>query len=187
MELTTFILIFPLFLLTNIYCQTCHANLNIDDTHCFNDLIIFNLSDKYYRAGHFAMNTKGDMIIEYSYLQYRLFYGLKKNGKLYYPETIKEIEIVNNATPSDSIRRYESINLFASTVNDYNKTKEYLMSLSSWITILELYDLENNDYNIFESVTFFEQDKGTHSYVFQVLEAKVNNNIIYFCIYLFYC
>ena len=131
------------------------------------------------------MNTKGDMIIEYSYLQYRLFYGLKKNGKLYYPETIKEIEIVNNATPSDSIRRYESINLFASTVNDYNKTKEYLMSLSSWITILELYDLENNDYNIFESVTFFEQDKGTHSYVFQVLEAKVNNNIIYFCIYLF--
>ena len=123
------------------------------------------------------MNTKEDMIIEYSYLQYRLFYGLKKNGKLYYPETIKEIEIDEDTAPSDNIRRYESINLFVSTLNDYNKTKEYLMSISSSITILELYDLENNDYNILESVSFFEQDKGTYSYIFQVLEAKFNNNI----------
>ena len=185
MELKTFVLFIQFFLLTTINCQTCRANLYIDDTNCFNDLIIFNLSDKYYRAGHFAMNTKGDMIIEYSYLQCRLFYGLKKNGKLYYPETIKEIEIASDTVPLDSIRRYESINLFVSTVNDYNKTKEYLMSISSWITILELYDLENNDFKIKESISFFEQYRGTYSYVFQVLEAKVNNNINYFCIYLF--
>ena len=186
MELKTFVLFIQFFLLTTINCQTCRANLYIDDTNCFNDLIIFNLSDKYYRAGHFAMNTKGDMIIEYSYLQCRLFYGLKKNGKLYYPETIKEIEIASDTVPLDSIRRYESINLFVSTVNDYNKTKEYLMSISSWITILELYDLENNDYKILESTSFFEQAQGTYSYVFQVLETKFNNNIIYFCIYLFH-
>ena len=186
MKFKILLIIFPLFLLTTTNCQTCQANLQINDTNCFNDLIIFNLEEKYYRAGHFAMNTKGDMIIEYSYLQYRLFYGLKKDGKLYYPEIIKEIEIANDTVASDSIRRYESINLFVSAVNDCNKTKEYLMSLSSWITILELYDLENNDYNVFESVSFFDNPKGTYSYVFQVLEAKFNNSIIYFGIYLYH-
>ena len=186
MKFKILLIIFPLFLLTVTNSQTCQSNLQINDTNCFNDLIIFNLEDKYYRAGHFAMNTKGDMIIEYSYLQYRLFYGLKKDGKLYYPEIIKEIEIANDTVASDSIRRYESINLFVSAVNDCNKTKEYLMSLSSWITILELYDLENNDYNVFESVSFFDNPKGTYSYVFQVLEAKFNNSIIYFGIYLYH-
>ena len=66
---------------TLTFCQNCHSNININDTNCFNEVIYFNQKNKDYRAGHFAMNSKGDMIIEYSFNQYRLFYGLKKEWK----------------------------------------------------------------------------------------------------------
>lgn len=72
------------------------------------------------------------MIIEYSYDQYRLFFGLKKDGKKYFHEEIKEIELTSENIPFESIRKNESINSFVSLVNDLNKTKEYLMSLRNF-------------------------------------------------------
>ena len=39
------------------------------------------LNSNNYRAGSFAFNANGDMIIEYSYNNSRLFYGLKKKWK----------------------------------------------------------------------------------------------------------
>ena len=164
--------------------QTCHSNIEISDTSCFNGLKIFNISNKYYRAGHFAMNSKGDMIIEYSYLQYRLFFGLKQNGQLYYPNVTKEIELTSDTIQNDTIRRYESTNLFVSLVNDLIKENEYLLSLSSWKTVLELHNLKSEEYSLLEATNFFEHTQGTYAYVFQVLEANYNNKNIYFCIYI---
>ena len=69
MKIKSLSIIFSFFMFIMANSQTCHSNIEISDTSCFNGLKIFNISNKYYRAGHFAMNSKGDMIIEYSYLQ----------------------------------------------------------------------------------------------------------------------
>ena len=176
-------IILGLSLIASLNCQTCSPNMRISETICFNNLKIFELENKYYRAGHFASNIKGDMILEYSFQQYRLFYGLKKDGKLYYPEETKEIELINGNIETERLARYESINSFVSLANDINKEKEYLMSFSSWKTVVEIYDLENENYNTLETVNFFNHEQGTYSYVFQLLEANYQEMKIYFCIY----
>ena len=180
-----FEIILPFFLLIFTNCETCRSGLSITDTECFNEIIYLDIENKYYRAGHFSMNSKGDLIIEYSYLQYRLFFGLKKNGKFYFPEMVKEIELQSDTIDSEVIRRYESTNSFVSLMTDTNKQKEYLFSISSWKTVLELYNLENeNDsYDMLESTYFTNLDTGIHSYIFQILEKKINGNNTYFCIY----
>ena len=170
---------FLMFIMAN--SQTCHANIDISNTTCFTDLKIFNISNKYYREGQLAKSSKGDIIIEYSYLQYRLFFGLTNKGQLYYPNEIKEIELTSDTIQPDKIRRYESTNLFVSLINDLNKENEYLLSISSGI--LELHNLESGEYSLLEATNFFENTEGTYSYDFQILEAKNNNMNIYFCIY----
>ena len=177
-KLALFIISF--FLLKNTNSQTCKENPIINNINCFNEIKIINIENKYYRAGHFATNSQGDMFIEYSFDNYRLFYGIDTNGKLLYPNGTKEIEISNETIASNVLNRYESVNIFASLMNDSNKEKEYLMSISSYTTILELHDLENNDYRIAEATSFFEKNLGIYSFVFQILEAKIDNQIIYF-------
>ena len=174
-------LIFIFFISTK--SQTCNSGMYITNNQCFNQLKLFNYENKYYRAGHFATNSKGDMIIEYSYNEFRLFYGLTKDGKEYYPGGIKEIELTSENIDPEEIRRYESLNLFVSLASDVDKEKEYLMSISSWKTVVELFDIENNDYNLLSTEVFFERDEGTFSYIFQLLEAKYQDSIIYFCIF----
>ena len=72
-----------------LYSQNCKNNMtiNIDNT-CFNEIILFN--NKNYRAGHFAINSKGDMVVEYSDGHSRLFYGLKKDGRFFLRQKIIE-------------------------------------------------------------------------------------------------
>ena len=47
------------------------------------------------------------------------------------------------------------------------------MSISSYVTILEIHDLEKEMYNITEAVSFVDKPAGIYSYIFQVLEAKI--------------
>ena len=154
--------------LINLNCQICNKDNPIENNKCLNEIKIFKFEDKHYRAGHFATNTNGDMIIEYSFESFRLFYGLKKDGREYYPDGIKEIKILNDAIFSERLGRYESINSFVSIINDIKKEKEYLLSISSYKTILELYDIENGDYKIKDSVDFFNKDNGIFSYIFLI-------------------
>ena len=163
------ILLFLMFIMTKGELLCANGN-QLTNIFCFNNILYFDIENKNYRAGHFAMNSKGDMIIEYSYNQYRLFYGLKKDGKFYFLETIKEIEITSDIINSDIIQRLESSNLFVSLMDDINKEKEYLMSISSNTAILELHDFESNTYNISEAKTVFNSDNGIYSYIFQILE-----------------
>ena len=67
------------------HCEECGSINLITNSDCFNNVLYIGGQDKIYRAGHFAINTKGDLIVEYSSNQYRLFYGLKKNGKFFFP------------------------------------------------------------------------------------------------------
>ena len=156
MEMKTISLILTFLLFLSTKSQICRPEMQLSETACFNQLILFKFEDKYYRAGHFATNSKGDMIIEYSYNQYRLFYGLKKDGREYYSGGTKEIELTSETISSDMIRRYESTNLFVALANDTNKENEYLISLSSWRTVGELFNIENDEYSLIESTNFFE-------------------------------
>ena len=111
---------------------------------------------------------------------------MKKNGELFFPNGIKEIKIISDDTKySGILLRYESINSFISVKNDINKEKEYLISMSSWQTVLELYDLDEDEYKIMASSDFTKNEDGIFSFVFQILEAKINNQNIYFCIYIY--
>jgi len=51
--------------------------INSDSTF---KILVFNSHQ--YRAGHFAFDKDGNMFIEYSKDNYRLFYGLKKDGNI---------------------------------------------------------------------------------------------------------
>ena len=168
--------------LSSIYSQRCQNDMTISiDTNCFNEIIFFN--NKNYRAGHFSLNNKGDMVVEYSDDRSRLFYGFKKNGRHFFDteDNIKEIEYIENPTQPDAYARYESNNIFVYLEDDINKEKSYLFSTSSYITATELHDLENNNYTITTAKTFFGFQ--IYGFVFSLLEAKINNANMYFCIF----
>ena len=132
------------------------------------------------------MNSKGDMIIEYSYNSSRLFYGLKKDGKYYFPEITREIVLESDTVHTDLgyFGRFESVNTFVSFVDNINKEKEYLLSISSYRTVLELHDFENNCYNITSAHSFFNNENGIFAYIFQVLEQRIDNQNIYYIIFI---
>ena len=182
-KLSEFILLILLILIKSIYSQTCQNNMTINiDRECFNEVLTFN--QKNYRAGHFAINNKGDMVAEFSdNYNSRLFYGLKKNGRSFFDtdSNIKEIEISENSALTGNYPRYESNNIFVYLEDDINKEKGFLFNTSSWESVTELHDLENDNYTIITTKDFF--GKQIHGYVFPLLEAKINNKNFYFIAY----
>ena len=128
---------------------------------------MFQFNSQHYRSGRFAFNSNGDMIIEYSYNNYRLFFGLKKSGKYFFSDEegneilTKEIEIENNGNEA---QRYESQNIFISI----NADKQYLFSISTNISITELYDLETGQY-LFKPTDDFLGNT-IYSYIFSLFE-----------------
>jgi len=127
------------------FCQKCNNIYNLENSECFNNILIINNSR--FRSGQFAKNKEGDIFIEYSNGNKRLYYGLLKNGSYYYNDEFhcKE-KIIEGISYNDYlyVKRYESKNLFISTKNDINKAKEYLLSLGSYKTLIEIYDIDND-------------------------------------------
>ena len=151
-----------------------------------NNLIIIN--NQHYRGGNFAINSNGDMIIEYSYKSWRLFYGLKENGRYYFNGTdnnetpMKEITITNSEN-SNIYGRYESKNIFISLQNNYNDNQQYLFSTSSFTSVTELYNidnLENDDYFIRTTSSILEHE--IFSYSFSLLELPIQTQKQYLLI-----
>ena len=137
--------------------------------YCSNIIV---LNSTQYRSGHFAFNSNGDMIIEYSYNKNRLFYGLKKNGKYFFKDnsgnSIPTKEITLNYT--NDAYRYEAKNIFV-LINE----KEYLFSIAIDSSVAELYDLNNDNdiqYKIIPSKNFIGNTM--FSYVFSLLEMNTN-------------
>lgn len=152
-----------------------------------NKITVFN--EDHYRAGNFAINKNGDMIIEYSYANKRLFYGLKQNGRFFFNDENnnlidrKEITIINNQN-SGINQRYESKIIFISLKEDINNTKQYLFSTSTYITVSELYDLEHLEtpHTIVKTTSDF---LGTQifSYQYSLLELPSSTEKEYILIY----
>ena len=159
---------------------TCKGIQLLTDTSCFNDVITFN-HDKW-RAGHASTNLKGDMIIEFSLNpskgKKRLFYGLKKNGRYYFPNepVYKEISEMQCQSCSSSYRgRFESRNLFVSLSSDASKSKQYLFSMSTYYALAELIDIENNlKYYAWNVTDFFGLTRPIFSYEYSLFELSDN-------------
>ena len=67
----------------------CYIDNSKIKTQWLNNIILFYNEDNktHYRAGAFAINKDGDLVIEYSYKDKRLFYGLKKDRSYYFTST----------------------------------------------------------------------------------------------------
>ena len=99
--------------ISKFFCQTCRNIFDLDNSQCFNNILVINSSK--YRAGHFAKNKNNDVIVEYSTTSRRLFYGLHKNGKYYYESEshFKEKNMTGIEYREQVYEgRYESTNLF---------------------------------------------------------------------------
>jgi len=139
----------------SIINQCSNGNFIINQ-NCFNNLIKIK---NYYRAAQFATNKEGNMIIEYSndrsgMHQYRLFYGLKKNGRNYF-ENDNAYKIFQIETTESTKGRYEARNMFVYLQDDINRDKQYLFSTSSYDTITELHDIEQGSYKVKGTLSFW--------------------------------
>ena len=118
------------FLCKLTFSEGCKGIIDLSDTDCFNDVITFN-HDKW-RAGHACTNNYGNLLVEFSLNPEnsckRLFYGLNKNGRYYFPgePVFKEINTTNcvDCDNNEYRGRFESRNLLVSLYNDTEKTKQ---------------------------------------------------------------
>ena len=170
--------------LSNINCKTCKESTALSETDCFNNIIEINInSERYYRAGHFATNKNGDLIIEYSSdgtdlpQDYRLFYALKENGRGFFDDNyMKEKQLTKSG---NYIGRYESRNIMIHLYENYSE--EYVFSTSAYASVSELHDFENDKYLVADTDTFL--GKRIFSYVYNIMEATEDGKTIYFIFY----
>ena len=160
----------------------CVKNAAITDTTCFNDVLKFD--SKKYRAGHFVTYKNGDMIAEFSDDGgdsdgfARIFYGLKKDGRYYFPNNSPTYEITNIGNIGSARGRYESLNQLVVTQNDLNRENEFLFSTSSYESLTELHIMENRTYTYARSKNFM--GKNIFSFQYSLVEAKYSGSIFYF-------
>ena len=104
----------------------------------------------------------GSTIYKTTPITLKYYYGLRKNGRPYFLNNNKETPFMT--TDSDKYR-YEG-NLFAIKINGTNNDKEYIIGFGNGGANFEIYDFEDNNYNLYKQVgsTFF----GTSYNYFQI-------------------
>ena len=160
-----FLLIIFLSKLTIFYCQAQESNFDkcgvfpyLNNTQCFNNILI--LDNKKYQANNFATNKNEDVILQISEYNEgyssRLFYGLTKEGRKFFTNQTsftKEVdidinEIIGEYELYNPYGIYNSFNSFASIKNDPNKNNQYLFGIDLYSSLVELFNL-NNDNNTY--------------------------------------
>ena len=144
--------------------------------------IIFDTRENLMK-GSIAINSNGDMVIEYSTHStevYRLFYGVRKDGSGFFKgEYIKEL--YNLPGP-----RYESQNIFIS-LNNSDSSPQYLLSLGANRTVMELYKIDQYPYSSPDYVSKNTADifgNSIFSYVNSLIDLK-NENKEYLLVYIY--
>ena len=165
-----------------LFCKSCKGITDLTDIGCFNSVIMFN--HQHYRAGHGATNDNGDTIFEFSVddvYSKRLFYGLKKNGRYYFPgePVFKEFDITdkNDTSNSNNLGRLESYNLFVHTQNEDEQNKQYLFSISSYESLVELHDIESGEYQTVQTKKFYNERR-IFSYQYSIFEIGNSSTFI---------
>ena len=162
--------------------SSCTSGVSIDETTCFNNVIKFDTKE--YRAGHFVTYKNGDLIAEFSDDGgddkgfSRIFYGLKKNGRYYFPNETATLEIANIGSIGTARGRYESLNQLVYIEDDSEKSKQYLFSTSSYESLTEIHDMETGDYQYIKTSDFM--GKSIFSFQYSMVEAEKDNKIFYF-------
>ena len=147
-----------------IICQLPQYDCNffspLTQTQCFNN--IFKFDHKNYQSNNFARNKNGDLVLEFSedneISSSRLFYGLTKDGRyLFSNESSYSNEfnvVIEEETFYDNDFYYldkikKSKNLFISIKNSPINGNQYLFSINSYNSMVELYDLNNDNNNYY--------------------------------------
>ena len=172
-----------LFQINFIFNGDCSNVENLLTKTCYNDLLIFN--DSSWRAGHACTNKKNVTIVEFSRDNgggNRLFYALKDNGRYYFSDFVKNVELSICADcTTDNRGRYESRNLFASLIGDSSKNKQYLFSISSYYSLVEMIDIDDPEdiqYHTWETMKFFDLTLPIFSMEFSLFEIESTNTFI---------
>ena len=173
----------------------CHFDPHILNKDCFDNIIMFN--QRKYLLNNFAANKNGDILIQYNeYNNFdeeyssRLFYGLAKNGSYFFANessytrefNIKiEEEFLENSDFLNLYKIQDSKSLFVS-IKNINKKNQYLFSINSYDSMVELYDLNNNDNNYFvwSFNKFFNLDEEDYyfPFEFELFELKDKSEYI---------
>lgn len=206
-NLLLYLLIFSFIYISNqILCNNsdnsmkiCESSFNnnqpyLNEKDCLNNVIKFD--SKKYIANNFAKNKEGDLIFELTESKddntkeiytSRLFYGLTKEGLPFFTNNtayIHEIKINENKVISNDneyhnlYNSFNSINLFVSLKNDLNKNNQYLFSINSKNSIVELFNLNDNDiYYLWSFNKFFDLniDQYMFTYNIELFELKEKN------------
>ena len=178
-------------------CPIEYPFFNEETRECSNyNMLIFN--HKVYQLNGFAKNKNGDVLIQYNEYNnieeinpFRLFYGLTKDGGYFFSNkssythefniNISE-DILEYSDFLNSYKIQDSKSLFISIKNDNNKGNQYLFSINSFYSMVELYDLNNKDnyYQIWSFNEFFSLDE--HDYYFpfeyELFEIKKSSKYI---------
>ena len=172
-------------IISNLFLIFCEGEEKIFDS---SNIIIFNHTKL--NAG--SMNKNGDLIIEYyseeNYYEIPnsiLFYGLSKNGRYCFSDessytqekNIDIDEIIDISGYYNIYEIYDSKNLFVSLKNDFKREDQYLFSINSYNSIVELHNFNNNtaknrliwDFNDFFNL---EEDAITFAYERELYELK---------------
>ena len=166
----------------------CELNPSINNQECFNYVLKFNQKD--FLLNSIASNKNEDFLIQYNeYLDFdelnssRFFYGASNSRKYFFSnktffssEFNIEIndEIFEDSYFSNIYFLEDSKNLFVSIKNDINKKKQYLFSINAYDSLVELYDLNNNNYLIWSFNKFFNLDEDEYVFPFkyEIFELK---------------
>ena len=157
------------------YIDSCSGNMpNLRNGYCFTNIILFE--QKSYEVNNFAKNSDEDLLLQFSentnYRESsssRLFYGLTEEGRYFFSnkssyshEFNVDIDVEtfyeNEFYYLDALR--DSKNLFVSIRNAPNNGNQYLFSINSYNSMVELYDIKNdkNNYYIWSFNKFFNLD-----------------------------
>ena len=181
-----------------LYCENvdelgCITYLNSsNDEECFNNLLIFN--SRKYQASNFAMDKNEGFVIGFSEdnddTYSKLLYGLKNDGRNYfsdesstYEKKFDKEDLLDDTGYYDYFGIYKSINLFISLKND-KKKNQYLFSVNSYNSIVELHDFNNintNNSNLIWSFNdFFNLDEDVYIFPYQyhIFELKKDSEYI---------
>ena len=179
----------------NFGFYSCHFDPYISNKECFNNIIMFN--HKKYQVNNFAANKNGDILIQYNeynnneeYNSSRLFYGLTKDGSNFFLNQSSytsefniniDEEILEYSDFLNIYKIQDSKSLFVSMKND-NKKNQYLFSINSYNSMVELYDLNNNNnnYQIWSFNKFFNLDEDDYYFPFEyeLFELKEKSEYI---------
>ena len=176
---------------TNNFCPNDPPTIN---DNCFKKKLIFD--HKEYQAHNFAINKKGDLVIEftesneYDFSSSRLFYGLTKEGRYFFSNETSytqecDIDINDEFIDYGYDDLSNSKSLFVSIKSDPNKENQYLFSINHFNFMVELHNLtnDNNSYQVWNFNQFFELDEFDYSFPYEYSLFELKKESAYIIIF----